>query len=245
MTMREFRFKNIVTLLIALAFMGGVAPKKAVAQELSPEEAYRLASYIVAQESMEKVKSERREYDTLRWRHNLRLTFGSPSAIQCHFLDGMMSGSNEINAPSRISTTSDVLAQYRYYTTPTIMVTPISVEYNYYVKRWLTVGGRATFTSLYNEVRNIATDERLYANGSYAVGLILNVRFEYMRREYVQLYSAVGLGLAARFEYNRGIMTPMYDFTYFGIVVGKGFYGFAEIGAGLSGCARAGIGFRF
>ena len=243
--MREFRFKNIVTLLIALAFMGGVAPKKAVAQELSPEEAYRLASYIVAQESMEKVKSERREYDTLRWRHNLRLTFGSPSAIQCHFLDGMMSGSNEINAPSRISTTSDVLAQYRYYTTPTIMVTPISVEYNYYVKRWLTVGGRATFTSLYNEVRNIATDERLYANGSYAVGLILNVRFEYMRREYVQLYSAVGLGLAARFEYNRGIMTPMYDFTYFGIVVGKGFYGFAEIGAGLSGCARAGIGFRF
>lgn len=242
--MKEIKFKNIVTLLLALAFMGGVAPK-AVAQELSPEEAYRLASYIVAQESMEKVKSERREYDTLRWRHNLRLTFGSPSAIQCAFLDGIMSGSNEINAPSRISTTSDVLAQYRYYTTPTIMVTPISVEYNYYVKRWLTVGGRATFTSLYNEVRNIATDEKLYSNGSYALGLILNVRFEYMRREYVQLYSAVGLGLAARFEYNRGIMTPMYDFTYFGIVVGKGFYGFAEIGAGLSGCARAGIGFRF
>ena len=242
--MKEIKFKNIVTLLIALAFMGGVAPK-AVAQELSPEEAYRLASYIVAQESMEKVKSERREYDTLRWRHNLRLTFGSPSAIQTYFLDGVMSGSNEINTPSRISTTSDVLAQYRYYTTPTIMVTPISVEYNYYVKRWLTVGGRATFTSLYNEVRNIATDEKLYSNGSYAVGLILNVRFEYMRREYVQLYSAVGMGLAARFEYNRGIMTPMYDFTYFGIVVGKGFYGFAEIGAGLSGCARAGIGFRF
>jgi hypothetical protein len=156
-----------------------------------------------------------------------------------------MSESNEAIAPSRIPTASDKLADYRYYTTPTIMVTPISVEYNYYVKRWLTVGGRATFTSLYNEVRNIATDEKLYSNGSYALGLILNVRFEYMRREYVQLYSAVGLGLAARFEYNRGIMTPMYDFTYFGIVVGKGFYGFAEIGAGLSGCARAGIGFRF
>lgn len=244
MTMKEIKFKNIVTLLLALAFMGGVAPK-AEAQELSPEEAYRLASYIVAQESMVKEKSERREYDTLRWRHNLRLTFGSPSAIQCAFLDGIMSESNEVNAPSRIPTASDKLAQYRYYTTPTIMVTPISVEYNYYVKKWLTVGGRATFTSLYNEVRNIATDERLYANGSYAVGLILNVRFEYMRREYVQMYSAVGLGLAARLEYNRGIMTPMYDFTYFGIVVGKGFYGFAEIGAGLSGCARAGIGFRF
>lgn len=240
--MREIRFKNTVILLLALAFMGG-AVSRAVAQELSPEEAYRLASYMVAQD--EDDDDERREYDTLRWRHNLRITFGTPSAIQTYFLDGIMSESDEIIAPSRISTTSDRLAQYRYYTTPTIMVTPISVEYNYYVKKWLTVGGRATFTSLYNEVRNIATDEKLYSNGSYALGLILNVRFEYMRREYVQLYSAVSLGLAARFEYNRGIMTPMYDFTYFGIVVGKGFYGFAEIGAGLSGCARAGIGFRF
>lgn len=242
MAMRETKFKNTVMLLLALAFMGGAA-SKAVAQELSPEEAYRRASYIVAQN--EDDDDERREYDTLRWRHNLRITFGTPSAIQTYFLDGIMSESDEIIAPSRISTTSDVLAKYRYYTTPTIMVTPISVEYNYYVKKWLTVGGRATFTSLYNEVRNIATDEKLYSNGSYALGLILNVRFEYMRREYVQMYSAVGLGLAARFEYNRGIMTPMYDFTYFGIVVGKGFYGFAEIGAGLSGCARAGIGFRF
>jgi hypothetical protein len=240
--MREIKFKNIVMLLLALAFMGGVAPK-AVAQELSPEEAYSLASYMVAQNDDD--KDERREYDTLRWRHNLRITFGTPSAIQTFFLDGIMSESNEINAPSRIPTASDKLADYRYYTTPTIMVTPISVEYNYYVKKWLTVGGRATFTALYNEVRNISTNEKLYSNGSYALGLILNVRFEYMRREYVQLYSAVGLGLAARFEYNRGIMTPMYDFTYFGIVVGKGFYGFAEIGAGLSGCARAGIGFRF
>ena len=240
--MKEIRFKNTVILLLALAFMGGAA-SKAIAQELSPEEAYRHASYMVAQS--EDDDDERREYDTLRWRHNLRITFGTPSAIQTYFLDGIMSESDEIIAPSRISTTSDVLAKYRYYTTPTIMVTPISVEYNYYVKKWLTVGGRATFTSLYNEVRNIATDEKLYSNGSYALGLILNVRFEYMRREYVQMYSAVGLGLAARFEYNRGIMTPMYDFTYFGIVVGKGFYGFAEIGAGLSGCARAGIGFRF
>lgn len=240
--MKEIRFKNTVMLLLALAFMGGAA-SKAVAQELSPEEAYRLASYMVAQD--EDDEDERREYDTLRWRHNLRITFGTPSAIQTYFLDGIMDNADAESRPHKIPTASDKLADYRYYTTPTIMVTPISVEYNYYVKKWLTVGGRATFTSLYNEVRNIATDEKLYSNGSYALGLILNVRFEYMRREYVQMYSAVGLGLAARFEYNRGIMTPMYDFTYFGIVVGKGFYGFAEIGAGLSGCARAGIGFRF
>ena len=58
-------------LLLALAFMGGAA-SKAMAQELSPEEAYRLASYMVAQN--EDDEDERREYDTLRWRHNLRIT---------------------------------------------------------------------------------------------------------------------------------------------------------------------------
>lgn len=236
MAMKAYR--NIIVLLLATLFAGGAIAPKAQAQELSPEEAYQRTSYIVVQEQ------EHREGDTLRWRHNIRLTLGSPSYIQNVFLDGIMDDSNEIR-PQEMPTASDKLAEYRYYTTPTYMVTPISLEYNHYVKKWLSIGGKATFTALYNEVRNIATEERLYANGSYGVGLILNLRFEYMRREYVQLYSAVGLGLAARFEYNRGILTPMYDFTYFGIAVGKGFYGFAEIGAGLSGCARAGIGFRF
>ena len=94
-------------------------------------------------------------------------------------------------------------------------------------------------------MRHIQTDEKLYSDGSYSVGLILNLRFEYMRREYVQLYSAFGAGFAARFEYDRGILIPMYDATYFGIVVGKNLYGFAEVGAGLSGSIRAGLGFRF
>jgi hypothetical protein len=239
--MREIKFKNIVTLLLSLAFVGGVA-SKANAQELSHEEAYRRASYITTYKYEE---DEYRKGDTIRWRHNIRLTFGSPSAIQSLFLDGIMDNLEEINRPQERPTASDKLAEYRYYTTPTYMITPISLEYNYYVKKWLSIGGRATFTALYNEVRNIATEEKLYSNGSYGVGLILNLRFEYLRREYVQLYSTVGLGLAARFQYNRGILIPMYDFTYFGISVGKGFYGFAEIGAGLSGCARAGFGFRF
>lgn len=226
--------RNIIALLLATLFAG-----VAQAQELSPEEAYARTSYIVVQEQ----NKNHREYDTLRWRNNIRLTIGSPSYIQCLFLDGITHDDSDIYKP--IPTASEKLAEYRYYTTPTYMITPISLEYNYYVKKWLSVGGKATFTALYNEVRNIATEEKLYSNGSYGVGIILNLRFEYMRREYVQLYSAVGLGLAARFEYNRGILTPMYDFTYFGIAVGKGFYGFAEVGAGLSGCVRAGIGFKF
>jgi hypothetical protein len=66
-----------------------------------------------------------------------------------------------------------------------------------------------------------------------------------MRRKYVQLYSAVGAGVAARFDREVGVIIPMYDLTYFGIVVGKNLYGFAEVGAGVSGFARAGIGYRF
>ncbi|MBQ2143417.1 MAG: hypothetical protein II204_09725, partial [Alistipes sp.] len=125
--MKEIRFKNTVMLLLALTFMSGAA-SKAMAQELSPEEAYRRASYIVAQN--EDDDDERREYDTLRWRHNLRITFGTPSAIQTYFLDGIMDNADAESRPHKIPTASDKLADYRYYTTPTIMVTPISVEYN-------------------------------------------------------------------------------------------------------------------
>lgn len=235
--MKSKRYTRALALLIA-AFVC-FAAHEAKAQELSTDQIYERATYIIVQQ-----ESERREYDTIRWRHNLRLMLGAPSYVQVAFLDSDF-GDIDVDGIYARPTASDKLAQYRYYTTPTYMVPPISFEYNHYVNKWFTVGGKAIFSALYREVRHIQTDEKLYSDGSYSVGLILNLRFEYMRREYVQLYSAFGAGFAARFEYDRGILIPMYDATYFGIVVGKNLYGFAEVGAGLSGSIRAGLGFRF
>lgn len=234
-----FTFR-LICLLIALATL----PARSVAQtyEYVDDEGVHHVVHVVERDSDE---DEVREYDTIRWRHNLRLTFGTLSYVQTALLNGELLSISKDTEAKRLPTTSEQLAKYRYYTTPTYMITPITVGYSYYIKRWLSVGGITTFTALYNEERNIANDEMLRANCTFAISAIANVRFEYMRRRYVQLYSAVGAGLVARFDDDSGIIIPMYDLTYFGIVVGKGVYGFAEVGAGLSGFVRAGIGYRF
>ena len=235
-------YTKIITLLLTTLMVCGGYSYEAKAQEFNSDEAHSYATYVVVRQKRDKFQAG----DTIRWRHNLRLNIGVPSLMQTHFLDrGLTTNNSSQSSSQRLPTASEKLAKYRYYTTPTYMIPPIAFEYSYYVNKWLEVGGKATFTALYNEVRNIDTEERLYSNGSYGVSLILNVRFDYLRREHIQLYSAVGAGLAARFAYNRGILTPMYDFTCFGISVGKSFYGFAEIGGGLSGSVRAGIGYRF
>ena len=66
-----------------------------------------------------------------------------------------------------------------------------------------------------------------------------------LRKPIINLYSAVGAGIAARFAYDDGVVTPMYDLTFFGLTLGRKVYFFAEVGAGISGSLRAGVGYRF
>lgn len=233
--MKSIRYREVISLIVAVVVTALSTPS-AKAQEFSTEEAYERTRYIVVREGV-----PRHEIDTLRWRHNLRISIAAPGIIQWNFLEG-----RSIEPMlSEFRTSSDILAKHRYYQTPTYWTPPISFEYSYYVNKWLSVGGKASFWALYSDVRNIATDERLYRDNSYVASAILNIRFDYLRREYVQLYSAIGAGLAARFKYNDGILTPMYDFTLFGISIGKDFYGFGEIGGGTSGALRLGFGWRF
>ena len=123
--MKSKRYTRALALLIA-AFVC-FAAHEAKAQELSTDQIYERATYIIVQQ-----ESERREYDTIRWRHNLRLMLGAPSYVQVAFLDSDF-GDIDVDGIYARPTASDKLAQYRYYTTPTYMVPPISFEYNHYV----------------------------------------------------------------------------------------------------------------
>lgn len=182
--------------------------------------------------------------DTIRWRDNIRISIGSPSLLQMRFLEGPDTHTSD-EQQTYNNTLSGKFASYRYYETPTYYVPPITIEYSHYIRKWFSLGGKATFAALYSRHKHVATDELLRTNGNYTVGLIVNARFDYLRRNSVQLYSSIGFGLAARFAYNQGIVSPMYDMTLFGIMVGRDFYGYFEFGGGISGLCRAGIGYRF
>lgn len=127
----------------------------------------------------------------------------------------------------------------------------LNVDYGYWIKRWLYVGGAATWTGGFSRVSSVI-DHSLVGYFNYtALSLMPTVRFSWLNRGVVQLYSSVGLGATVAIyepEFNapnRAMATIAYDVTLFGISVGRKWLGYLEIGAGMRGTICAGFGYRF
>jgi hypothetical protein len=67
------------------------------------------------------------------------------------------------------------------------------------------------------------------------------VRFSWFYRDAVQMYSSVSLGVVTDFDE----LMVWGDATLFGCSFGRKFFGFAEVGMGMGGWLRGGIGYRF
>lgn len=184
-----------------------------------------------------------RDMEPIRWEHNIRLGANLPSLLSLRFLNGPFYEDERISYSD--PSASGALAEERYYQSPTYYFSGATLEYSHSVKSWFSIGSKATYAMMWSSMRHVLTDKILYRDNNYAVGLIFNMRFDWLRRDVVQLYSSIGIGLAARFAFHDGVISPMYDATYFGIAVGRDIYGFIELGGGISGSARAGLGIRF
>ncbi|MEG2071478.1 MAG: hypothetical protein RR034_08915, partial [Bacteroidales bacterium] len=125
----------------------------------------------------------------------------------------------------------------------------ISFNYMYRIKKWLWIGGSATYCGFFSKVHNLVTDEVVGKNNVNTFSFYPSVRFSYLNRKYVTLYSGVSLGYTFIFG-NR--LESRYSQSYFtgqitaiGVSVGKTWYGFTELGLGMRGCISAGFGYRF
>ena len=127
------------------------------------------------------------------------------------------------------------------YRTPRYFVGNYSLSYTYQERRWLQYGGMATFGASTCWRRDVATGEKIENLSQYCLSIMPTVRFNWFYREVVQLYSSVSVGVVTDFDsaYLWG------DATLFGCSFGRKFFGFAEFGLGISGWARAGVGYRF
>lgn len=175
-------------------------------------------------------------------RHNIRLSLSAPGLLSYFYL---VDNNDTVADADAVNSTSDLLASARYYESATRYFPGINLEYSCNVRPWLSLGGKATFAATWSSMRHVSTDELLYRNNRIAAALIFNLRFDYLRKPVITLYSAVGAGIAARFAFDDGVVTPMYDLTFFGLTLGRKVYFFAEVGAGISGSLRAGVGYRF
>lgn len=133
------------------------------------------------------------------------------------------------------------------------------VHYYYQVKPWCQVGVKATVelaktTHFADTLRTVVTSIDHYA----LVSLMPSVRFTYLNRPWVRLYSGVDVGCAYLWTgttykgksgsdekgQNNNFLFA-FNVTAFGVNVGKKFYGLFELNAGFDAMVKVGIGARF
>ena len=136
---------------------------------------------------------------------------------------------------------SDMVADAEFYNTPRYFVGNYSLSYTYQDRRWLQYGGTLVFGASTRRLKSAHTDEVVRNLDYYMLSVMPTVRFNWFYREKVQLYSTVSVALVTDFD-------SLYlwgDATLLGCSFGRKFFGFTELGLGMSGWARIGVGYRF
>lgn len=175
-------------------------------------------------------------------KHELRLAVGSISLASEMFLDTNVLGvtTYDYYEPTFGSLRENVNYTDKY-NTKSLFWGVYSLSYAYHFRHWFQFGGTAYLGLVTGSRRDIATNELVKRNNRYVLGLMPTARFVYLYREKVQLYSAISAGVV----YNGYEIGPWADLTLFGCSFGRKLFGFAELGSGLGGWGRIGIGYRF
>ena len=169
-------------------------------------------------------------------KHDIRVGIGSMSLVTLFALDDRGYCDCALLHDFR----SD-MASADTYLTPRYFVGNYSLSYTYKDRRWLSYGGTAVFGASTRWRKDSITGEKIDNLSYYCLSIMPTVRFDWFYREKVQLYSTVSIGLITDFDE----VYPWGDLTLFGCSFGRKFFGFAEVGMGMAGWLRAGIGYRF
>lgn len=168
-------------------------------------------------------------------KHDLRVGVGALSLSTSFILDGGWYMDDYYRSFRQDIATADT------YLTPRTFVGNYSFSYTYHHLRWLQYGGTVTFGATTRWRKDAFTGEKTENLSSYAVAVMPSVRFVWFYREKVQLYSSISLGVITDFDeaYVWG------DMALIGCSFGRKVFGFVELGGGMAGAARIGLGYRF
>lgn len=125
----------------------------------------------------------------------------------------------------------------------------LSGEGGYWIKDWLYVGGAFVWTGGFSRIEEYHVHKIIGYYNYDSFTLMPLVRFAWVRKGVVQLYSGVGIGVNfARAEepkqkYYEAVIA--HDLTFLGISVGRNIFGYVDVGVGQRGIVSMGIGYRF
>ena len=168
-------------------------------------------------------------------KHDIRVGVGTLSAVTSLLLDDWGF------ADSPVRNFRSDMASADTYLTPRYFVGNYSLSYTYHDRHWLQYGGTAVFGVSTRWRKSSITGEKLDNLSYYSLSIMPTVRFNWFYRDAVQLYSTISVGLVTDFDE----VYPWGDLTLVGCSFGRKFFGFAEVGMGMAGWLRAGVGYRF
>jgi len=125
----------------------------------------------------------------------------------------------------------------------------ITLSYHYGFFHWLQFGPTVSYYGYGKDYTDARTGAFLRAYRNHLVNLLADVRFQYLDRRLVGIYSGIGLGLGICWDKdnttcNTGV-TPAWQVTAFGLRVGAQVYFNMELGFGVQGFGQMGIGVKF
>ena len=169
-------------------------------------------------------------------KHDIRVGVGTLSAVTSLLLDDWGYAESSLPRDFRID-----MASTDTYLTPRLFVGNYSLSYTYQDRRWLQYGGKIVFGASTRWRKSAHTGEKIDNLSYYSLSVMPSVRFNWFYREKVQLYSTISVGVITDFDE----VYPWGDLTLVGCSFGRKFFGFAEVGMGMAGWLRAGVGYRF
>lgn len=144
---------------------------------------------------------------------------------------------------------------HRMYQSNVVNIPSFNLGYYYDVLRWLSVGGVVSYSYTGATYYDGLSDSKVGSFGISNLSLTAMVRFTWLRRPMVRLYSQLGLGMGLYVHSNKLFGNRKTDawegifagqINYLGVQVGRKVYGYAELlGLGSHGALVLGVGYRF
>ena len=127
------------------------------------------------------------------------------------------------------------------------------VEYVHYVNDWLGFGGAVLCDYMTATAMNVDSEGKKTPNGKFNLGIVSAmplVKFAWLNREHVGLYSKLAAGAGFTFtnqsEDTKDNFAFAFQVTPIGMDFGgESFRGFAELGLGMQGLVNVGIRWLF
>lgn len=125
-------------------------------------------------------------------------------------------------------------------------------HYYYRLKPWCQLGAKVVYegvqTKVYADSSKTAVDYRYYTS---SLSFMPSVRFIYVNRSIVKLYSGVDVGICYMWDSDISAENRFrqvffaFDIIPIGLIVGKKWYGMVETNFGADAYLKIGVGYRF